>query len=91
MPLFSATLDLQGPDVSALYAARHAERRFKQGDYAAAAATLAAHGIMPTTAYFDLYRNIAIGVLSSSYTERSGEGEVALKDMMFRLVNILQV
>lgn len=46
---------------------------------------------MPTPAYFDLYRNIAIGVLSSSHTERSGEGEVALKDMMFRLVNILQV
>ncbi len=31
----------QGPDVAAVYAARHAERRFKQGDYGQAAAALA--------------------------------------------------
>ena len=28
----------QGPEVAAMYAARHAERRFKQGDYGQAAA-----------------------------------------------------
>lgn len=80
----------QGPEVSALYAARHAERAFKQGDYGLAASVLAEHGLVPTAQYFDLYRNIAIGVMGTAYNERSAEGEKALKDMMFRLVNILQ-
>ncbi|GAX77698.1 hypothetical protein CEUSTIGMA_g5141.t1 [Chlamydomonas eustigma] len=80
----------QGPDVSAMYAARHAERRFKQGEYGQAAETLAQHGISASPAYFQLYRDIASGVLSSSARERSTESEQSLKSMMFRLVNVLQ-
>ena len=81
----------QGPEVAAMYAARHAERRFKQGDYGQAADVLAKHGIAASPVYFQLYRDIAGGVLSSSSRERSAEAEKSLKDMMFRLVNALQV
>lgn len=51
----------QGPDVAAMYAARHAERRFKQGEYGAAATVLAQHGVSANPQYYDLYRNIAAG------------------------------
>ena len=74
-----------------MYAARHAERRVKQGDYGQAADVLAKHGIAASPVYFQLYRDIAGGVLSSSSRERSAEAEKSLKDMMFRLVNALQV
>ncbi len=54
----------QSPEVAAAYAARHAERRFKQGDYGAAAAVFAAHGISAATPqYFELYRSVASGIL----------------------------
>lgn len=72
-----------------MYAARNAEFHFKQGDYGQAAQVLAQHGIASSNAYFDLYRSIAMGVLSASVGERSGEAEASLKDMMFALVNAL--
>lgn len=65
----------QGPEVAAMYAARHAERRFKQGDYGAAAAVFAAHGVSASPQYHQLYRDIAQGILTSPYNERSAEGE----------------
>ena len=74
-----------------MYAARHAERRFKQGEYGQAAAVLAKHGVASSPVYFQLYRDIAGGVFSSAVRERTDEAEKALKDMMFRLVNVLQV
>ena len=74
-----------------MYAARHAERRFKQGDYGQAALVLAKHGVATAPSYFQLYRDIANGVLSASARERTPEAEKALKDMMFRLVNVMQV
>ncbi len=47
---------------------------------------------MPSfTQYFELYRNIAVALLTESMTERSQQGEHALKDMLFRLVGALQV
>ena len=42
------------------------------------------NGISPDPKYFDLYRSIAMGVLSAAAHERSADGERALKDMMFR-------
>mmetsp|Transcript_26109 Transcript_26109/g.57041 ORF Transcript_26109/g.57041 Transcript_26109/m.57041 type:complete len:1764 (+) Transcript_26109:195-5486(+) len=81
----------QGPEVAAMYAARHAERRFKQGEYGQAAQAFALHGISANSAYFELYRGIALGILTASSSERTADGEKALKDMMFRLVNALQV
>ena len=51
----------------------------------------AAHGISTNSAYFDLYRNIATGILSAAMPERSDSAEKNLKGMMFRAVNVLQV
>lgn len=75
---------LQGPEASALYAVRHAERRFKQGEYAEAATVFAQHGISNNAAYFELYRAIALAVLSAPQVERRPEAERSLRDMLLR-------
>ncbi|MEW5300130.1 MAG: hypothetical protein WDW38_002966 [Sanguina aurantia] len=80
---------LQGPEASALYAVRHAERRFKQGEYAEAATVFAQHGISNNAAYFELYRAIALAVLSAPQVERRPEAERSLRDMLLRLVTLL--
>ena len=51
----------------------------------------ASFGISTNTAYFDLYRNVATGILSASLAERNLDAEKHLKGMMFRLVNVLSV
>jgi hypothetical protein len=51
----------QGPEVAAAYAARHAERRFKQGDYGSAATVCAEHGVSAKPQFFEMYRSIAAG------------------------------
>uniref|UniRef100_A0A7S3QV19 Intraflagellar transport protein 172 homolog n=1 Tax=Dunaliella tertiolecta TaxID=3047 RepID=A0A7S3QV19_DUNTE len=79
----------QGPEVAAAYAARHAERLFKKGEYGAAAAICAEHGVGTNPQYFEMYRSIAAAILSCSKDERSAEGEQALKKMLFMLVTAL--
>lgn len=80
----------QGPEVATMYALKHAEKRFKQGDYAEAAAVFAQHGITANPQYFELYRSIAQGVLHASQADRSLVAEKALRDMMYRLVSLLR-
>lgn len=80
----------QGPEVAAAYAVRQADRCFKQGNYAAAAEVFATNGIPGQPQYFELYRNIALGVLTANSAERSAPAEKSLRDMMYRLVNVLR-
>ncbi|EFJ49307.1 intraflagellar protein IFT172 [Volvox carteri f. nagariensis] len=80
----------QGPEVAAMYALKHAEKRFKQGDYAQAAAVFAQYGITASMQYFELYRSIAQGVLHANQADRSLAAEKALRDMMYRLVALLR-
>eukprot|EP00955_Chlamydomonas_euryale_P116459 366417-Chlamydomonas_euryale.AAC.27 len=77
----------QGADVAALYASKHAERLFKQGEYGTAASVLGAHGAVVAPAYIELYRGIAMGVLGAASHERSRAAEAGLKAMMFKLVS----
>ncbi|KAF5830572.1 intraflagellar protein IFT172 [Dunaliella salina] len=79
----------QGPEVAAAYAARHAERLLKKGEYSAAATVCAEHGVGTNPQYFELYRSIAAAILSCNKDERSPEGEQALKKMLFMLVTAL--
>lgn len=69
----------QGPDVAAQYAAKHAERCFKQGEYGQAAHVLAQHGVSASPAFFELYRSVASAILSSNSKEKTVEAEDALK------------
>ena len=80
----------QGPEVASNYALKHAERRFKQGDYAQAAQVFAQHGITAQPQYFELYKSIAQGVLHASQGDRNPVAEKSLRDMMYRLVNVLR-
>eukprot|EP00798_Chlamydomonas_sp_ICE-L_P014195 gene14195-20165_t len=79
----------QGSEVAGQYAVKHAERRFRQGEYGEAAIVFSENGISGNPQYFDLYRNIAIGILSAAHNERNTEGEKGLKGMLFKLLNVL--
>ncbi len=50
----------------------------------------AQHGIMASPQYFELYRSIAQGVLHANFNERNAAAEKSLRDMMYRLVNLLR-
>ncbi|KAJ9515621.1 hypothetical protein QJQ45_021684, partial [Haematococcus lacustris] len=78
-----------GADVAASYAARHAERCLKQGDYSTAASVLADHGVAANPQYYELYRNVGSAIMQASMAERNAAGEQALKGLLFKLINIM--
>lgn len=75
----------QGAQVAAMYALRHAQLKWKQREFGAAAEVFAQHGIVADPANFQMYHTIALEVLGAPAEDCDENHELSLKEMLFRL------
>lgn len=78
----------QGPQVAAQYGLRHAAHACRTRDFGTAAACLARFGAPATPANFDMYRDIAIGVLSG---RGGGVGEEEARTFLSAVVSSMSL
>ena len=80
----------EGPEVVARYTLRHAKMRAQQGDFKAAAKVLAANGVSPDPANFDLYRHVGRSVISETHSTGAGAPVDAYSDTRDYLQKLVQ-